>query len=240
MLELKEKILRAHGGHRWSEVAEVLACCSVGGFEFLTRLQHKPLRSVDVHLNLQQGRLGFSAYPEPGCTAVFSPGEVWIEDKDNGRLAERRYAGRRASGQWLLWDQLDVLYFVGSWLWQALQLPFLLDAPGVASTGQAAATVGGEHWQRLDVRFPDELAMLAPEQTVYADSTGLIRRIDYAPPSAGPWVKVAQCWEGHESFGGFIYPTRRVIYPCMVTGHLWRLTPLSWLTLDDVSVVRRG
>lgn len=235
---LKERILHAHGGQRWSQATEVLASCSVGGIELLSRFQLNALRSVDVHLQLAQGRLSLGAYPQPGQIAVFTGAEVWIEDKQRRRLSQRALDPSRTVRPWPLWDQLDVLAFVGTWLWQALQSPFLLAAAEVECHELGAVMVGAERWQRLRVRFPPGLPVLAAEQLIYADATGLVRRVDYTPLHYGPWMRAAQCLDGHESFGGFIYPTRRVVYPCLVGGHLARLTPLSWLTLDDISVIR--
>ena len=110
-----------------------------------------------------------------------------------------------------------------------------LTNPVLKKRGAALVDILG-HWTAIV--GPLLAAETQPERLIYADATGLVRRVDYTPLHYGPWMRAAQCLDGHESFGGFIYPTRRVVYPCLVGGHLARLTPLSWLTLDDISVIR--
>lgn len=241
MAKLKERILRAHSGQSdWKDVAEVMACCSMGGLEFVSRLHFNPLRDIDVHLNLGRACLTLGSYPKPGFSAHFSPSRVWIEDPRGECVAERAIPGGlfRSLRNWISWDQLDVVHYAGIWLWQALQQPFLLNAPGVKTQELTPVEVGGERWHRLQVRYPEGSPSLTSEQVLCADPTGLIRRIEYSAGHYGPWLKVSQRCEGHESFGGFVFSTSRIVHPCLVTGHPWRLTTLAWLSLDDITVLR--
>lgn len=241
MADLKDKIVRAHGGpERWQGLNGVMASCSLGGLEFAPRLHLTPLRHAEVHLHLDSNRLTISPFPEPGLVAVFTPEQVWIENKQGERISERRYDNGALRGlrHWLLWDQLDVIYYAGSLLWQALHLPFCLLGAGCQTEALEPQESGGERWQRLLVRQPAMGGVPAQEQVIYADPTGLIRRMDYAPVYYGAMFRVAQLWDQHESFSGLVYSTRRTVHPCLATGHAWRLTTLAWMELDDVTPLK--
>jgi hypothetical protein len=239
----KDRIIRAHGGdRRWDEMAEILACVSVGGWEFTSHFQFNPLRDVDVQLSGNKATLMLSPYPSTGKVGVFSLECVWIEDERGDRLMERQVptSAFRVLRHWLLWDHLDVIYYIGTLLWQALQFPFLLQHPRVDTTELEPVNIGDERLHRLLIRYPPGMPTVAEEQVLYCDSTGLVRRLDYTPTLyGGSWFKVAQCWENYESYSGWVFATRRVVYPCLASGQAWRMTPLSWMTMDDVSIVRR-
>lgn len=241
MSELRDRIIRAHGGETlWREVAEVMASVSLGGVEFFSRFQFSPLRNVDIHLRRELNCLSFSSFPEAGTTGMFTPDKVWVECKRGKRIAERECsaAGLAALRHRLLWDRLDVLRYAGTLIWQALHLPFALLEPGLEVEELGTARMGDERWQRLLLRYPSGMPAVAAEQVLYADPTGLIRRADHSPTVYGNWLRVSQCWDGHESVSGLVYATRRSLHPCLATGQVWRLANLLWLELDDISVVR--
>jgi hypothetical protein len=243
MLDLREKIVRAHGGRqRWSEVKSIMGCTSMGGLGFASHLQMNPLRDVDFQFQAELGRLVLMNFPRMGAVGVFTPDRVWIEDGAGG-CVESRESGAdllRSQRQHLAWDSLDVLHYAGTMIWQSLQLPFALLDPAVKVEEQGAAEVSGERWQRLLLRYPKGMPSMAAEQVLYCDSTGLVRRLDYSVSSYNPWLKLAQCWQRHESFSGLVYATRRAVHPCIAAGQVWRLITLVWLELDDIVVSTNG
>lgn len=243
MTELRDRVIRAHGGaERWAEITDVMASASVGGIEFASRLHFNPLQNVDVHLSVGRPCLSISSYPDTGHTGCYTPQRVWIEGRD-GRCASERHepaAAFKSFRRWLLWDQLDVVYYVGLLLSQTLRLPALLSDPELEVEELSPVLSDGSRWSRLAVRYPDSLAALSSEQVVYADSAGLIRRIDLAQNAYGSLLRVAQFWQGHETCGGVVFPTRCTTHPCLATGQPWRFTTLAWLELSDLNPIARA
>jgi len=235
-----ERVIEAHGGReRWQGTARLLAKLSLGGMEFLTHLQPRPLREAEVTLDPRAFRATCSPYPAPGQVGVFDPACVRIEDEGGHALSERAAPGRiaRSLRHWFLWDSLDVLFVTGMTLWHSLLLPLLLTRSGIAC--ETLAPVAGEQGrlQRMALHFPADLPLPAPRQILHVDGAGLIRRLDYAPVAWGSVVRVAQVLDGHESVDGRIIATRQSVHVCLPGGHVLRGSRLAWLEVSDVRAV---
>jgi hypothetical protein len=238
MTDLIERIRRAHGGARWEQIGHVMACVNMGGWDFTSRLL-RPLCDLEVTAAVRAPQLSISPYPRAGCIGHFTPGQVWIED-DNGRAQSSRHSPAevfRSFRHWVAWDELDVLYYAGLLLWHTLNLPALLVRGGLALKELEQHVEGDLRWHRLGVTCPEGVPALASEQVVFADAAGLVRRLDYRSSAYGGWMGLTQLWDGHQSFGGLVYPTRLTLHPRLLSGQVWRLTSLAWLELDDISVV---
>lgn len=242
--ELVDRIIRAHGGiERWQAVETVMARVSMGGLEFTSRLHPAPLRDVEVCVTAGTPVLSMAGYPAEGQVAHFQPSRVWIERADGHIEEERAAPGAtfRTLRHWFLWDRLDIVYYCGVTLWQALCLPFSLLRSGCELTELAPEDMArGERLYPLRVVYPADVPCFASEQTYYADAAGLLHRVDSSPQLYGTWLRVSQLLEGHEMFEGFVHATRRHVHPCSLGGHPLRSVPLSWMHLDDISVVRRS
>ena len=242
MTTLLERIIEAHGGEeRWRQVGDILARVSMGGMEFASRMQGAPLRDVEVTVTASTPAVSLSEWPGEGRSGHFTPSRVWVEAADGSLVAERSAPGAtfRTLRHWLWWDELDVLYYCGMSLWQALCQPFSLLRSGCELEEIDPVDLAGERWHCLRVVFPADVPSLSPDQLLYADAAGLLHRIDYAPSLYGAFWRVAQALEDHDVFDGFVHATRRRVFPCMPNGQMLRATRLAWLHLDDVSVVRR-
>ncbi|MEX0730435.1 MAG: hypothetical protein WED00_10595 [Aquisalimonadaceae bacterium] len=244
MPELLNRIVLAHGSSdSWQTVDQVMARVSMGGVEFTSRMQPSPLQDVEVTASAASPALTLAGFPGAGLVAHYQPNRVWIEGADGRLQVERSAPGTtfRSVRHWLWWDQLDVVYYCGVILWQALCLPFTLLRSGCEMTElEPVVLAGGERLYPLRVVLPGDIPGFAAEQTLYADAAGLVHRVDYAPQLYGSWVRVAQLLEGHEMFGGFVHATRRRTYLCLPNGQPLRTLALGWLDLDDVGVVRRA
>lgn len=243
MPELRDRMVDAHGGEeRWREVLQVMACVSMGGMEFASRFQPSPLRGVEVTISAGCPDVVFADYPSPGQFARFQPSRVWVEDMEGNILRERAAPGAvfRSLRHWFVWDTLDVVYYCGMSLWQALCLPFTLLRSGCELEVLDPLELGGERLHRLRVVFPADVPSFAPEQVFHADPSGLVQRVDCAPRLYGSWVRVAQLMDQFEMIEGLVYATRRRIYPCLPSGQPMPGLPVGWMDLDDVSVVREA
>ncbi len=243
MKTLVDRIIDSHGGaERWRDVGEVLARVSMGGLEFTSRMQGSPLQEAEVTVSASMPTVSIADWPEPGCTGRFASSRVWIEAADGGVLEERCGPGAvfRTFRHWFLWDRLDVLYYCGLSLWQALCLPFSLLRSGCELEQLEPLELAGERLQALRVVFPADVPTYSPDQILYADAAGLLRRMDYAPNLYGAFWRVGQSLEEHESFAGFVHATRRRVFPCMPNGQLLRATRLGWMEINDVSYTRRS
>ena len=241
MSVLVERIIKAHGGRkRWLGVEQVLATASLTGLEFASRLQGQPLQGVEVAASAGEPRVTLSPFPEAGQVGVFHPSQARIQRDDGEVVASRSAPGAvfRSMRHWFWWDRLDVLYYTGMLLWQNLCLPFTLLRSGCRFEElEPVEAAGGEGtWQRLRVVYPADIPSFAPEQVFYADSTGLVRRIDYAPALYGSWFRVAQFMDSFESASGLVFAQERKAYPCLPNSHAVRLVPFSVLSLSDVTV----
>ncbi len=234
----------AHGGEdRWRSVRQVMACVTMGGMEFTSRFQFGPLRNVEVTVNTGSPDVLFTDFPQPGQSARFQPSRVWIEDATGQVIDERTAPGAvfRSVRHWFVWDSLDVVYYCGMSLWQALCLPFTLLRSGCeleALEPLEAADAGDRRLERLRVVFPADVPSFAPEQVFHADVAGLVQRVDCAPRLYGSWLRVAQVMDEFETQDGLVYATRRRIYPCLPSGATVPAMPLGWMDLDDVNFVR--
>jgi hypothetical protein len=72
---------------------------------------------------------------------------------------------------------------------------------------------GDERWRRLEVTYPDAWHTHCSRQIYYFDPRGLLRRNDYTAEVFGGWAKSVHICEGHRSFDGLVFPTKRRVYP---------------------------
>ena len=243
MTELHDRIAEAHGGlDRWARVERVLATASLGGAEFLYHLQPRPLDQVDVSIDLRRCRITLSPFPVAGRSGVFEPARVWIQEDSGACVEERAAPGRvaRSLRHWFFWDALDVLYVSGLTLWHAVAAPFLASRSGVQREPLEPTDTSAGPLHRLRVQLPGDLPLPAQEQVLHADARGLLRRMDYSPAAYGGALRLGHLMDSHQACDGLVVATRQVMYPCLPSGQLWRLTRLAWINLDDVAVLDRA
>jgi hypothetical protein len=230
----------AHGGlERWGAVDEIVVSASAGGASFSDKHQGKAIRNVQAASLPGRQRAVFVPYPEAGKRGVFEEGTVRIESDGGEVLAERpdaRSAFRGLRHQ-LWWDKLDMLYFCGYALWTYLTIPFTLAQPGFEVRELEPWEEGGETWQRIGVRFPNEIHTHCREQVLYFDQKGLVRRHDYTSEVFGSWAKAANYPSDHETFDGLVVPTwRRVFFRRRNNRPMTAIT-LIWVDIDTVRLV---
>ncbi len=243
MTELRDRIIEAHGGEAgWARVQQVMARVSMGGVEFTSRFHPTPLRDVEVTASTAAPIVSFAPFPMEGHTGHFQPSRVWVEDAGGAVQAERAAPGAtfRTLKHWFWWDHLDLLYYCGLTLWQAMVLPFTLLRSGCDLEELSPVESPEGRLYRLRVALPADVPGFASEQIFHADASGLVRRVEYAPQLYGAWMRVVQMLDGYEPCDGLMCATRRRIHPLLAGGSVMEALSLGWLHLDDVSLTRNG
>jgi hypothetical protein len=121
-----------------------------------------------------------------------------------------------------------------------MTFPWLLAQDGIADEAAGSITLPSTgRSERLEVFFPAELPVPSPAQTLYADKTGVVRRMDFVPRAYGGWLRVGQVLSGFEAVNGLVLPTQQTLYHCLINNQLLRATRFLWLTLDDPMVAYR-
>jgi hypothetical protein len=230
----------AHGGlDRWHDVDEIVVSASAGGASFSAKHQGKAIRHVQGRFSPTKQRAVFAPYPEVGKRGVFEGGTVRIES-DGGEVLEERLDARRAFRGFrhqLWWDKLDMLYFCGYALWTYLTIPFTLAQPGFEVRELEPWEESGETWQRIRVRFPNEIHTHCRDQVLYFDQKGLVRRQDYTSEVFGSWAKAANYASDHKTIEGLVVPTRRSVFFRRKNNRPMTAITLIWV---DVETIRMG
>ena len=118
-----------------------------------------------------------------------------------------------------------------------LTTPFLLTYPGVEARETDSWREDGETWRRLQVTFPKTIATHNPDQVFYFDADYLLRRLDYQPYVTG--APIAHYVSDPKEFDGFVFPTRRHVYPRNQDGTADKRLAVITIPIESVAVERR-
>ncbi|GAA2440278.1 hypothetical protein [Streptomyces glaucus] len=238
MSDLLTTVLDAHGGRaRWEEAHRITARQFFGGALWGMKGHPGALDGVDVTVGLRREHVSQKPFFDAGHHTSFSPGRVAVEDSD-GKVVEELLDPRASfAGHDLMtpWSRLQLAYFSGSAMWTYLAEPLSLTFPGVRTEEIGPWTEDGEKFRRLRVVFPESIATLSTEQTLYVDSSGLIRRRDYSVEIAGG-TPAAHYVSGHQEVSGLVVPTTRMIYSRDENGHRVPEPLVVSVRLEDVAV----
>jgi hypothetical protein len=190
-----------------------------------------------ANLSTHVQRAAFVPYP-PGACGVFDQGAVSIETDRGAQIAHRLdpRSQLHLPRHLLWWDKLDLLYFIGSALWNYLSAPFMFASPGFELRQLEPWTEGGEVWSRLAVTFPAELHTHSRHQVFYFDAGGLLRRLDYTAEEFGKRAAAAHYCSDHREFGGLTFPTRRRVFLRRPDGRPRGYPLLIWIDIEAVEV----
>ncbi|MEX5632484.1 hypothetical protein [Parafrankia sp. FMc2] len=226
---LLEMALEAHGGReRWSKVSELTAHLSVGGPFWAMRGFPEAFLEETLHIDVADRRAVLSPWvaadhslvadlARDGVALHAADGSV-IESRDRPRPS---YAGYDL---YSAWDRLQVGYFLGYAMWNYLTTPYLLADPEVTAHEIDPWDEDGQTWRRLQIRIPATIPTHTAEQVFYVDADGLLRRLDYTV-DVNANATVARYTDGHRTFDGLVFPTRRRVYPRRPNGTADRSLP---------------
>ncbi|MFJ1975377.1 hypothetical protein ACIO93_42970 [Streptomyces sp. NPDC087903] len=238
MSDLLDHTLHAHGGlDRWRRVRSIHVQGSVGGLLWGSRGQEGVFATADFVLDVRRQHLVYHDFTGPGLRGVFTPGWVWIEDRARNVLTQRRFPRMAFTGHGpdSPWDRLHALYFGGYAMWNYLTAPFLLTMPGVQVEELEPWEEAGERRRRLRAVFPEDIATHSREQVFHFDSTGLLRRHDYAAEVLGA-SPAAHYSDTHKEVSGLVFPTRRRVVPVREDGRSIPTPVLVAIDLTQVTV----
>ncbi|MCG7205573.1 hypothetical protein [Streptomyces arenae] len=238
MSDLLDIVFDAHGGRaRWEEAHRITARQFFGGALWGMKGHPGALNDVDVTVDLRREYVTQKPFFHPDHHTVFSAGRVAVEDSDGNVIEELTEPRASFAGHDLMtpWTRLQLAYFSGSAMWTYLAEPLSLTFPGVRTEEIDPWTEDGEKFRRLHITFPDSIATLSTEQTVYVDSQGLIRRRDYSVEIAGD-TPAAHYLSGHQEVSGLVIPTTRMIYSRDENGHKVPEPLVVSVHLEDVEV----
>jgi hypothetical protein len=215
MNDLASLIISAHGGlERWRTFSTVSAHLRQGGALWSIKGHAGLLDDTSVTVDLQREHASHAPFGDAGRRSFFTPDLVSLQTTDGATIEQLASPRQSFAGHTLEtpWTELQLAYFAGCAMWTYLNMPFLLAAPGVKSTGIGPWTEEGETWERLRVRFPADIATHSTEQTLYVGADGLLKRHDYDVEIAGN-TPGAHYISGYQDIQGIMIPTRRRIFP---------------------------
>jgi hypothetical protein len=125
--------------------------------------------------------------------------------------AEPHRAVRRGGLADVVWTPLQLGYFNGYAMWTYYNLPFLLGEPGVATNEIASIEQDGRKLKGLRAVFGSDIHTHCPEQSLYFDDEGLLRRQDYRVDVAGG-TAAAHLISDYVDVQGLRMPTRRRVF----------------------------
>ena len=238
---LLDEIISAHGGaKRWACIQQLKLRVRVGGNILALRFESPRTRSLEVTVDTRRVHISLDPFPRRGIRGVFDGHAVRIETNDEGKLLTQREVVRSSEGKVvrrIVWDDLDLLYFLGYALWNYAVAPFVFLWPGLECLeGEPWQERDGSVWRRLHVTYPPAFPTHSREQTYYFDEAGLLRRLDYTAEVFCDLARGAHYCEAHKEFDGLIFPTHRVVFARRASGHPLRLLSLMEGWIDSVIV----
>ena len=230
---LLSEVVAAHGGlDRWAAVRRLSLHVRVGGNVLALRLQSPRIRSLSVSVETQRIHATLDPFPRPGLIGHFNRQHVRIETRDEARIVAQRDLQRSADGKVmrrLVWDDLDLLYFLGYALWNYAVTPFVFLWTGFeCREGAPLRESNGTVLRSLDVIYPHAFPAHSRNQRFYFDDAGLLRRIEYSAEVFGDWARAVHECDSHRAFDGLVIPRHRVVFARARRGH-----PLRFLKLME-------
>jgi hypothetical protein len=211
---LLNDVLDAHGGtERYRAFARVTARVVTGGFLWGMKgmaIDAAP-RSMSADFRRQRSRT--EPFGEPEWRMSYQPDRVAIETQAGHLIAEQTHPRETFAGHaWETpWTPLQLGYFNGYAMWTYYNLPFLLGEPGVVTNEVASIELDGRRLRGLRAVFGPDINTHCPEQSLYFDDEGLLRRQDYGVDVAGG-TRAAHLISDYVDVQGLRLPTRRRVF----------------------------
>lgn len=214
--QLLRDAIDAHGGaERWNNVRRLSLRIRIRGTILALRLQSPRLRSLKVVVDTRRIHISLDPFLRDGLIGVFDGESMRIETRD-ARVVSQRVIERTSEGdikRRLIWDDLDVLYFIGYALWNYSVTPFLFSWDGFeCREGAPILDRRGAQLRALHVTYPGGFPAHSREQTLYFDDAGLLRRLDYSADVFASWARAVHECESHRTFAGLVFPTHRSVF----------------------------
>jgi hypothetical protein len=217
MHDLIKMTIEAHGGlEQWKQIRQISADFSVSGPSFKQRgpvgeaFAALPMR---VLVDTREQQTVLEPFVALGQKGIYQPHRTVVESSE-GDLVEALDHPRDTLRTVALgepWSAPQVLYFIGYSLWMYFTLPYTFLADGVKCEEVDPWVEAGETWRALRVTYPTSYPSHSTEQIHYFDDKGLMRRQDYTV-DVRQNLSAAHYIYDHQTFDGFVFPTKRRIY----------------------------
>ncbi len=215
--ELLDLAVATTGGHElWSTLRGLRIEVSIGGPIWALK-GWPPDKTFDQVVTLDRARehIVFSPFTRPDQQMVFDAAADSVAMQTLGGELVETLAPARAAFKGMLrnsaWDALHLGYFLGYACWNYFTTPFLFAYPGVHVREDEPWREAGQHWRRLQVRFPPQIATHNPYQVFYFDTLRLQRRLGYIAEVNGSTL-VGHYTSRYKSFDGLLVATRRRVF----------------------------
>ncbi|BBX35651.1 hypothetical protein MMAG44476_39482 [Mycolicibacterium mageritense DSM 44476 = CIP 104973] len=221
MSTLVDEVLDAYGGAtRWKNVETIRAHKRFGGAIWDLKQVPGIVDDGEITVWIQQQHTSLSPFTGSDRKSDYTPQRVAIESLDGATVdalddPRSSFAGHSLQTPW---STLQLAYFTGYAMWTYLAEPFNLTLPGVTVVEGSNWVEDGQIWRRLRVDYPQDIATHSPQQVLYIDDQGLIRRRDYQVDIAGG-SPAAHYVSEFEDIGGIIVPAKRMIFVRDDAGH---------------------
>ncbi len=224
---LVNAVIEAHGGeHFWNRIGGLRIQLRIGGNILATKFQSPHARPIQLEVDATRIFARLTPFPRAGLRGIFEEHSVRLET-EGGVVVKERKVTRDLDGRVerrLVWDDLNLLYFLGYALWNYAMTPFYFLWPGFECVeGELWRERDGSRWRTLHVAYPPAFPTHSRQQTFYFDEQGLLRRLDYTAYVFGEWTRGVHYCGDHKNFNGLIFPTHRVVYPRLPSGHPFKL-----------------
>lgn len=214
MIDLLNKTLHAYGGHdRWNQLTSVSAHKRFGGAIWDIKQVPGIVDDGDITVWIKDQRTSLNPFTAPNLRTAYRPDRVGIETLDGDVVEVLNDPRSSFAGHTLEtpWTTAQLAYFTGYAMWTYTAEPFNLTLPGVRTEVGEPWSENGQRWQRLNVSYPDTIATHSPNQVLYIDDDGLIRRRDYQVDIAGG-SPAAHYISDFDQIDGVVIPRTRMIY----------------------------
>jgi hypothetical protein len=235
---LLAEVLEAHGGiDRWRSFTQVTAKVVTGGFLWGMKgidIDSAP-RSMTSDFKRQRTRT--APFGDPDWHMTYQPDCVLIATHTGRTIAQQQHPRETFAGHvWETpWSPLQLGYFNGYAMWTYYNLPFLLGEPGVETAEIASIDLDGRPLRGLRAQFAPDIHTHCPEQKLYFDAEGLLRRHDYQVDVAGG-ARAAHLISDYVEVQGLWLPTRRRVFMRNEDGSFQSDRTLVSADLSDVEL----
>jgi len=153
-------------------------------------------------------------FPREGFRGIFTDRYLQLETY-NGEIITKRNIYYDKNGKVsvkIMWDTLDLLFFLGYALWNYNMSPYVFCWPEFKCQKLENWRYKGNDWQRLQVTFPLNFPTHCHTQIFYFCDQGLLRRLDYVADIFNPMARGAHYCLDYKQMGSLMFATHRVVY----------------------------
>ena len=205
-----DRLIEANGGlEYWNGITSISITFMFSG-PALTAKGFPGHHKIKATIDTKQQRVVF--HKLGNLYGVYTPSKTEVGKLDSQEPPNVRVNPRdafRNHTQKSVWDEHNLIYFVGYAFHYYFTLPFCLRLPEFQTQELPPHTcLNGEQWRVLRVGFPDDFHTHTKIQKLYFDEGFRLRQMEYNVDIIGPRKAAHLCFD-HRVFGRLVVPTFR-------------------------------